>query len=297
MLIPSQERLRNFRIWWYCVTIFMFPAVFVCCFRIYISCAPYDKWEIVYQCTGDAADDRQTKASAANTVIDIVTDMMIASFPVMLLWRITLSLRQKIGLGIMLSLSLVTGILGVAAFAGVHLRGKEVDIVWLAFWQHQECCVAVIMVSITAFRSFIINKERRKENNPRYTSTYWKRKMHLAGKSADSDDTAYSEKRGLPEIPSATLTGMRTVIERGGMAPKSNVATNTTRNYDQSFDDDFYEGRYGLYAVSTPIQKPRPTTARNYQNHSGQYPKFACSTIDSMSTRSTVRSPSHDNWV
>lgn len=59
--------------------------------------------------------------------------------------------HQKLGLGIILSLSLVMAIVAIVRIAGIRMSGGEVDIVWLAFWQQQECSIAVSTLAITAF--------------------------------------------------------------------------------------------------------------------------------------------------
>ena len=65
-------------------------------------------------------------------------------------------MRQKIGLGIILSLSLVMIMVAITRMAGIRLPQVVIDVVWLAFWQQQECSIAVIMFSMTAFRSFFV---------------------------------------------------------------------------------------------------------------------------------------------
>ena len=143
---------------------------------------------------------------------------IVASVPVILLWRVRIQFRQKLGLGIVLCLSLVMAIFAIIRAAGVRLPSGNVDIVWLAFWQQQECSVAVLMVSLTAFRSFFVAGPAgvgaagvRKARKAQYTSTYWKQRLLQRKKGSEKG----------PEIevtiPSATLTGMGTVI-RGGPA-------------------------------------------------------------------------------
>ena len=43
----------------------------------------------------------------------------------------------------------------------VHLSGDSADLVWNLFWQHVEACTAVIVVSLTAFRSIFIYNKRK----------------------------------------------------------------------------------------------------------------------------------------
>ena len=140
---------------------------------------------------------------------------LVASIPVILLWQVKINLRQKIGLGIMLCLSLVMAIFAIIRGAGVRLPSSNVDIVWLAFWQQQECSIAVSMISITAFRSFFVNNPVKRERKPHYTSSYWRNRL-LQRKRFNSS----KEPEIAITIPSATLTGMATVI-RGGHPPST----------------------------------------------------------------------------
>ena len=72
-----------------------------------------------------------------------------------------------------------------------------------------EACVAVIMVSLTAFRSLFVtaeSKASRSKFRPWYSSSVARlrkeRKNPVSGHNVE----------GLPAVPRATLTGMRTII-------------------------------------------------------------------------------------
>lgn len=132
----------------------------------------------------------------------------------MLLWKVKISMHQKLGLGIMLSLSLVMAIVAIVRLAGIRLGGGEVDIVWVAFWQQQECSIAVCMLSVTAFRSFFVAGST--PERARIVSAYWKNKLLRRKASDESNEKGMNN---LPAIPSATLTGLRTMI-RGSGSPE-----------------------------------------------------------------------------
>ena len=145
------------------------------------------------------------------TVLDIVTDILVVSFPIALLWRVRITFRQKIGLAVSLCLSLVMVITAITRIAGIKLAGGNVDIVWLVFWQQQECSIAVIMVSVSAFRSFfVVNASNNASPKKPKSSTYWKNRI-LKKRFGSSKDTENGDNE-LPQIPGATMTGMRTVI-------------------------------------------------------------------------------------
>ena len=121
--------------------------------------------------------------------------------------------RQKFGLSVMLSLSLVMAVCAITRMAGIHLKGGIVDIVWLAFWQQQECSIAVIMFSMTAFRSFFVGGSIKPAKAHKGRTTYWRNKnlFRRFPRPLDEEDSHV-----LPVIPSATLTGMRTLIDGSG---------------------------------------------------------------------------------
>lgn len=145
--------------------------------------------------------------------MDITTDALVVSIPIVLLWRVRINFRQKIGLGILLCLSLVMAIIAIARMSGINLTSKNVDIVWLAFWQQQECSVAVIMISISAFRSLFVANASKGPSPKDFSKPRYRNRLYLKFTGSDKD-TGF----GLPHIPGATLTGMRSVIRDGGQS-------------------------------------------------------------------------------
>lgn len=82
---------------------------------------------------------------------------------------------------------------------------------WYLFWLQVEGSVAVIMVSLTAFRSAFASQGLEgpeKKARPWYSSTVARLRRHKVS-------SARYNLEDLPAIPSATLSGMRTFI-RGG---------------------------------------------------------------------------------
>ena len=139
---------------------------------------------------------------------------MIVSIPVCLLWSVRIQARQKFIIGIFLSLNLFIIIIAAIRVPGLKFHGTF-DVIWLLIWQHIQACVAVIMISLTAFRSVYVSSQASRAykelaNKPWYSSTVAaiRRKRALHQK-----DEEYIP--GLPTIPSATLTGIRTFIQGG----------------------------------------------------------------------------------
>lgn len=83
--------------------------------------------------------------------------------------------RQQLGLGIFLCLSIMMMVIAIIRMSGYRFNGiglsGSIDTTWAFFCLYLEACVAVIMASITAFRSLFIRGgsktiDRNKTQNP-----------------------------------------------------------------------------------------------------------------------------------
>ena len=89
------------------------------------------------------------------------------------------------------------------------------DLVSELLWQHVEACISVVAVSFVAFRAaFAAEQSQRKIKKWYSPGVLWKRRV-----SPSQDERIFD---GLPSIPSATLTGMRTFIQKGSDTSKTN---------------------------------------------------------------------------
>lgn len=155
--------------------------------------------------------------------MDIVSDLLVLSLPVSILWKVRISVRQKIGLACSLCLSCFMVIVTIVRIAGMKPRGSgSVDIVWTAFWQQQECSIAVLMVSVSAFRSLFVPSPARPpvQGQQGYSPSEKRRRLLRRRPDADLYDTHGTN--GFPQIPNATLTGMATLI--GGDRQSEEIA-------------------------------------------------------------------------
>ena len=164
--------------------------------------------------------------------MDITSDFLVLSLPVSILWKVRISVRQKISLAFSLCLSGVMVLVTIVRIAGIKLRGTgSVDIVWLAFWLQQECSIAVLMLSVSAFRSLFIPSSARPPapRHQGYSPSEKRRRFLHRRPHPDSYDT--HETNGLPQIPNATLTGLTTAIEGNRQAEER-------ADLDQQIDED-----------------------------------------------------------
>lgn len=157
---------------------------------------------------------RVIRDTAITTVMDILTDFIVISFPIAMLWQVNITARQKAGIGFWLCLSFVMVIIAVVRIAGIKLPGGNVDIVWLAFWEQQESSISVIMVSMSAFRSLFVESTATPapRRNHKYSANNWRRRLVRRALGSGNGNGDAERSMGLPQIPRATLTGMSETI-------------------------------------------------------------------------------------
>ena len=151
------------------------------------------------------------------------------AIPVWVLSSVKIARRQKIGMGVFLCLNIVMAIIAIVRVAGIRHSGA-IDYTWIFFWQHIEVCVAVSMVSLTAFRSLFVSTGQGapvKKARPWYSSQA--RKLRGA-KGENSPNGGHKE---LPSIPGATMTGIRTFIR--GNRGVSTIDSETGQEHSGAF--------------------------------------------------------------
>ena len=168
----------------------------------------------VVACSGSSSNERVIRDTVITTVMDVLTDFIVLSFPIAILSQIRINTRQKAGLGLWLCLSVVMIIIAIVRIAGIKFAVNSIDIVWLAFWQQQESSIAVTMVSMTAFRSLFVESigATAPRRHPKFAANGWR--TRLVRRALASGNERYEMERGagLPQIPRATLTGMSATI-------------------------------------------------------------------------------------
>ena len=150
---------------------------------------------------------------------DIEWLLAVVSIPVFILWKVRIKLRQKLGIAIFLCLSACIIVVASVRFSGTHTHQNIVQS-WQYFWLEVEACIAVCMVSLSAFRSVFASDERRarsKKVRPWYSSTV--AKLRERDKLSDSSH----DLKNLPTIPSATLSGMRTFLRSSGLGLETEI--------------------------------------------------------------------------
>ncbi|KAI0105053.1 hypothetical protein GGR51DRAFT_572094 [Nemania sp. FL0031] len=233
---------------WYYWSIVMFSGVslaFVVA-EPFIIC-PYFGADAI-QCFNSTVNEKKTLAlTALATILDIASDIMVVSLPIIVLRNSPLNRSTKFGLAIFLCLSIFMAILAIVRISGFYYKGLEDDI-WEFFWQQTEGAVAVMMASITAFRTlFVKRKGDGKAEAPKEVSHSSRFRRFLANFKAlareqpEEKPVSPSLAVELPQLPSSILTGLRTFIRRNNQTGTSlpTFATLDSAGNDSSEDYHF----------------------------------------------------------
>lgn len=194
-------------------------------------------------------------------MISLIDGVLVVSIPIIILRKTQMKTSQKVSLGVFLCLSCVMAVAALTRAAGYRVHGV-IDFTWEIFWQWMECGIAVIMGSAAAFRTlFVQDQIKEKNKGPSYSMRQrlmqrWKRSYELSLEDGEQN---------LPQIPSATLSGLRTFLRRNN---RSAGATTFMRSeFDDSDELTGHDGgdRYRIHhsrgwdVQSTLVSEDQPT--------------------------------------
>lgn len=85
-----------------------------------------------------------------------------------------------------------------------------IDVVWQILWQTLESCVALLMISITAFRSIFVSQRNRNQNRKQWAAPSYPWIQRVRQRKASEEDgvgnISQQKQQQLPSIPQATFT-------------------------------------------------------------------------------------------
>ncbi|PWY70291.1 hypothetical protein BO94DRAFT_609388 [Aspergillus sclerotioniger CBS 115572] len=163
-------------------------------------------------------------------ILDALTDLMIISIPIRLLYKVQVRTLTKIGLGCFLCLSIFMCACSIIRTAGTWYHGF-LDYPWQVFWLHLEGCIGVTMGSITVYRSTLIGSNEVSTAFRKYLTRI---RDAVLGSSSDASAPPGEEIRtktrrfGLPSIPQATITGVRTWFGMSKKEPNASEGSGMT---------------------------------------------------------------------
>lgn len=177
--------------------------------------------------------------SSGTQVVMNVDAFSVVSIPIIILGRTQLRTSQKVSLGALLCLSVVMIAIACARFSGL----RNIATVWIYLWHYIDACVACIMASLLTFRTLFVSGRTRvfkqqelkgqlpsikqQELKGRLPSIKQRVLHNMKILNMAAWEMVEDEMEELPEVPSATPSGLRNFISRYHRSPGSTTAMNS----------------------------------------------------------------------
>lgn len=208
-----QMRSRQYLFWKIVVLI---TVIFSLYFMIipFIACPIFGPRAVV-QCQGSAVRWKIDFLSYLGFATDCFTDLLIVLIPLLVLRRAKADLRQKITVAIFLSVSSVMVFVAIVRVSTMRTSQGVFDYTWTNLWLYLEGGIAIIMISLSAFRTqyTLRREERQRQERISKPQTYYRPNRKQA-------PWLESEVEELPVIPEPTMSGLGGLI-RGGNTHQS----------------------------------------------------------------------------
>ncbi|KAI9664062.1 MAG: hypothetical protein M1821_007553 [Bathelium mastoideum] len=155
------SRVRGQQIWWWVVLVIVVATWIACVADIQYNCALSSYEWIIENCAALKEVHYGNRTFYANCVADVVSDILIISIPVLLLWNVRIPPRQKLILMAIFSVTVVVMVFSIVRVAVVANSKKNVDISWLYLWSNIEVTVAIIIACVASFRQLFTQSQQQ----------------------------------------------------------------------------------------------------------------------------------------
>lgn len=156
-------------------------------------------------------------------ILNIANIPSVLSIPIIILRRVRLPLRKKLYLVGSLSLSAVMVVVAILQAATLTYMGVDaIDVVWEIYFQFVELTLAIMVVSVTAFRAFFVQRASRSQDSPRTPSNWSSNRYRQAFKKvwpSTSTESGRHDQYSSPTYTFQDMLGVQTVIESGDTVP------------------------------------------------------------------------------
>ncbi len=152
--------------------------------------------------------------------------------------------------------------IAIVRVSALRIENPHIDGQWVLFWQDMEASVAVIMVSLTAFRSLLgIKALKAREKREQLWFSYRRNLLTRNFKKTSQDK---SEVEQLPSIPGATLAGVHTFICSDGSWKTSMAMGMTHKSNDdwpraEGHETQNVKASHQFSTESEMVESPKPT--------------------------------------
>ncbi|MCJ1307638.1 hypothetical protein MMC25_001285 [Agyrium rufum] len=142
-------------------------GIILACYVVCVSisnnkCLVGSAMEILDHCQTKQAVDREYLALKVATALDILTDMLILSFPLNILWKVKISRKKKLALAGICSLTVFVIAFAIARIA-ISTQNESIAAAMprLVYWGSIEVTIAMIVACLASFRTLYVSATER----------------------------------------------------------------------------------------------------------------------------------------
>jgi hypothetical protein len=172
--------------------------------------------------------------------------------PITVIWQIKIHWTQRVALAFSLCLTIFLIVITIVRVSGLVSK-DTVDNVWEIYWTLLSAEVGIILAAGISFRALFVSRSNSKKLNlsPQDQARQFFKRSYLSRKRRkDTFDTISETEAGLPGIPRAYMTGVRTFIDDQGRS--------FDRHESKSSDVRLSEGSDSvMLSPYTPLQEQK----------------------------------------
>ncbi|KAH6663435.1 hypothetical protein B0J14DRAFT_644878 [Halenospora varia] len=195
--------IKTLNFYWWTIFGITIATWIACCADIEFKCLASPLPEINAVCTQDWSINFQRATLIANCVMDVITDALIMTIPIAILWNVRISWKKKLALAGLFCLTIITISFSIIRVAVVSSASKLPDISWLYLWSSIEPPIAVIVSCLASFRTLFVKNEAPPPTTGGYfrsgEESFLKRMLNSGKKSASIAMSNLSGKAELPD--------------------------------------------------------------------------------------------------
>ncbi|KAL4907729.1 hypothetical protein BDW74DRAFT_175509 [Aspergillus multicolor] len=154
-------KIRSHQLWWLVVLVVTVGLGIMSVVDTDYKCMAVDFKDIAIQCDTPAKVQVKKRLFYVNCVADVVTDLMILSIPMLILWRIQINLRKKILLTSIFSATVLIMTVAILRVTIVHFHHTVREVPWLWLWASVETGTAIIVACTASFRQLFVTKQNQ----------------------------------------------------------------------------------------------------------------------------------------
>lgn len=159
-----------------------------------------------------------------------------------ILRRAKIKNRQKVALSFFLCLSIVMIVIAIVRISRITHSGI-LDSVWQGFWQTLEPCIALLMSSITAFRTIFVSQEMRERDRKRWAGPSYSWIQRAKQRKANKEGDMWNYDHQLLSVPQATFVKLTSFMRH-----HATIGESTTLDPETGFSEE-REGEEGASLI------------------------------------------------